>query len=333
VSAVTHLLPPRSVSNQEIITEHKLRLKDAWVRQNIGIESRHWCAPGTPTSELAADVCRSLVQMAGIAAEDVSRLLVATVSPDLLTPSTACITQSLFAPGATFPCVDLVGACGGFLYALDLGRRCVQTGDDRVLCVAAEIRSHFLDKQDRRTVMLFGDGAGGVLLERCLPGEVGIIATETFADGRFWSAVCVPGSGTRAVVREGETVPAGPTILMQDGALVFERAVTEMTALVTRVVEKQRLTAADVDFFVFHQASSAIVRRVCEALAIPLEKTHMNFHRVGNTTAASVPIVLSESVAERKIAPGDLVCVVATGGGFTAGVALLRWERSGTERP
>lgn len=326
IGAVRHWLPPAAVTNATIIAEHALRLKDAWVRENIGIEERRWCEPGTPTSELVAEVCRALLDARNIPPEDVQRLLVATVSPDVLTPSVACIAQSLFAPGARFPCVDVIGACGGFLYAIDLGRRCVQTGEDRVLCVAAEIRSAFLDKTDRRTVMLFGDGAGGVTLERCAEGEVGIVVTETFADGRFWDAVSVPAGGTRRVVREGETEPARAVITMNDGPAVFERARDEMAGLVRGAVERAGLRVADVDFFVFHQASAAIVRSVAAALDVPMSKTHCNFHRVGNTTAASVPIALSEAVAEGTIAHGDLVCLVATGGGFTAGVALLRWE-------
>jgi 3-oxoacyl-[acyl-carrier-protein] synthase III len=322
IVAVAHHLPARVMTNQMIIDEHKLRLKDAWVRENIGIEERRWCQEGETASTLAAEVCKELLTKSNRSMEDVSRLFVATVSPDVFTPSTACITQSIFAAGATFPCADVVGACGGFVYALDLGRRCVQTGDSLVLCVASEVRSAYLDKQDRRTVMLFGDGAGGVLLAPCGPNEVGIISTETSADGRFWDVVSVPGGATRA-----RTEPA--VITMRDGAMVFDRAVTEMAALVTKSVERQSLRVEDVDFFIFHQASTMIVKTVCDRLAIPAaDKTIMNFHRVGNTTAASVPIALSEAALAGHIKPGHLVCLVATGGGFTAGVALLRWEEA-----
>jgi 3-oxoacyl-[acyl-carrier-protein] synthase-3 len=328
IAGIARHLPSRVVTNQAIIDANRLRLKDAWVRENIGIEERRWCEPGETASTMAAEVCKTLLDAAKRSAEDVSRLLVATVSPDVFTPSTACITQSLFAPGATFACADVVGACGGFLYVLDLGRRCVQTGDALVMCVASEVRSVFLDKQDRRTVMLFGDGAAGVLLAPCAPGETGIIMTETSADGRFWDAVSVPGGATRAlsqVPSEGSEPPK-TVITMRDAPMVFERAVSEMCALVMRAVERHRLSIADVDFFVFHQASTGILRAVCERLAIPAAKTIVNFDRVGNTTAASVPIALSEAVDHGHVKPNDLVCLVATGGGFTAGVALLRWE-------
>jgi 3-oxoacyl-[acyl-carrier-protein] synthase-3 len=199
----------------------------------------------------------------------------------------------------------------------------VQTGDSLVMCIASEVRSLFLDKKDRRTVMLFGDGAAGVLLAPCAPGEVGIVATETSADGRFWDVVSVPGGGTRAL---GSDAPQRPVITMKDAALVFDRAVSEMCGLATGAVEQHGIALADVDFFVFHQASGVIQRAVCDRLSIPKEKTIVNFDRVGNTTAASVPLALSEAVDLGFVKPGDLVCLVATGGGFTAGAALLRWE-------
>jgi 3-oxoacyl-[acyl-carrier-protein] synthase-3 len=324
IAAVAHHLPARVMTNQAIIDEHRLRLKDAWVRENIGIVERRWCEPGETAATLAATVCEKLVPHGRDA---LSRLLLATVSPDVLTPSTACIVQSLFAPGATFPCVDLGAACGGFLYALDLGRRCIQTGDEAVLCVASEVRSFFLDKEDRRTVMLFGDGAGGVLLSRCAPGEVGLVSSECFADGRFWDAISVPGGGTRAMTATDEALRR-PFITMKDAALIGERAVREMVALVQNTLKRFALAPDDVELFVFHQASARIVGAVSDALAVPRDKAFVNFDRVGNTTAASVPIALSEASSAGKIAPGDLVCLVATGGGFTAGVALLRWEGS-----
>jgi 3-oxoacyl-[acyl-carrier-protein] synthase III len=308
IAAIAHELPARAVTNQDLIDEGALRLKDAWVRENLGIEERRFCAPGETAATLAAAVCRKLVPPGH---PPVDRLIVATVSPQVLTPSTACIVQSLFAPGQTFPCVDVIAACSGFLYALDLGRRCVQTGDRRVLCVAAETRSAFLDRQDRRTVMLFGDGAAGVLLEPCGPGEVGILSTSVHADGRHWEAI---------------SVPVGGVITMKDGPAILGRAVDEMAALAEAAIARQGLAPADIDLFVFHQASGAIVARVCERLGIGPERTHVNFARLGNTTAASVPLALAEAVAAGKVRRGARVLLVATGGGFTAGSALLRWE-------
>ena len=313
VSAIAHALPERAVSNQEIIDAEGLRLKDDWVREAIGIEERRWCGPDESAATLAAEVCRKLVgtDTSSPDLSTIDRLIVATVSPQVVTPSTACIVQSLFAPGETFPCADVVAACSGFLYALDFGRRCVQTGDRRVLCVATEVRSAFLDRRDRRTVMLFGDGAAGVLLEPCDASEVGILSTSVQADGVHWDAI---------------SVPVGGFITMKDGPAIAGRAVEEMSELAEKAVARADLTLDDVDFFVFHQASGAIIARVCERLGIGLERTHLNFSRVGNTTSASVPLVLAEAVAAGKIRRGARVLLVATGGGFTAGSALLRWE-------
>lgn len=326
IRGIAHRLGSRKVTNQDIIDEQRIRLKDAWVRENIGISERHWVGPHESTATMAAEVCAELVGNAGLAPAAVDRLIVATVSPEVITPSTACITQSIFAPGTAFPCMDLVAACGGFLYALDVGRRCVQTGDRNVLVVASEVRSAFLDKQDRRTVMLFGDGAAGVLLTPAREGEVGIVDTRLFADGRFWEAISVPAGGVRRPASAETVAEKAHSITMKDGAAIFERAVAEMTELVKAMVLGHGATLDEVDFFVFHQASVNIVRRVLEALGIPEEKTWINFPRVGNCTAASVPIALSEAVRAGRVKRGDLVCSVATGGGFTAGTALFRWE-------
>jgi 3-oxoacyl-[acyl-carrier-protein] synthase-3 len=326
IGAIAHVLPERVMTNQAIIDAYGLRLTDRWVRENIGIHERRWCSPGQTASTMAADVCRMLVARAGIDVSAIDRLIIATVSPDQPTPSTACVVQSRFAPGQTFACMDVVAACGGFLYALDLGRRCVQTGDENVLVVASEVRSAFLDKKDRRTVMLFGDGAAGVLLRPSREGEVGIIDTRVFADGRYWDAISVPAGGVNKPTSEATLAAGEHTIVMKDGAAIFDRAIVEMQALVTRTLEAAGITHEDVGFFAFHQASLSIVRKVQANLGIPDAKVGIAFDRLGNVTAASVPIVLAEAVEQGRIVPGMLVCAVATGGGFTAGRALFRYE-------
>ena len=326
IRAVAHHVPERVWTNQDIIDTYELRLRDKWVRKNIGIQERRWCEPGQATSELAAAVCRDLLAKAQLEPSDIDRLIVATVSPDQPTPSTACVTQALFAPGELFPCVDLVAACGGFLYALDYGRRCVQTGDERVLVVAAEVRSAFLNKPDRRTVMLFGDGAAGVLLERCDDDEIGIVDTQVFADGQYWDLISVPAGGTRRPTSAATLEESAHGITMRDGGAIFERAVSEMADLTRRICAENGVSLADVGFFAFHQASGNIVRAVADALEIDMERTLINFDRYGNCTAASVPLVLSEAAQGGRLQPDDWVVAVATGGGFTAGAALFRWE-------
>jgi len=326
IRAVAHHLPARVVTNQDLIDAEKLRLKDAWVRENVGISERRFVSEGETAATMTAVVAQKLLDQAGITPDSVSRLVVATVSPDMPTPSTACIAQSLFAPGATFPCVDLVAACGGFLYALDYARRCVQTGDEHVLCIASEVRSAFLDRRDRRTVMLFGDAAAGVLVSRAREGEVGIVDTRVFADGRFWDAVSVPAGGSRKPTSEATIADRAHYIAMKDGAAIFERAVREMDELTRSIVTSHGLTLDDIGYFVLHQASSRIVDRVAESLGVDESRVHRNFAVRGNVTAASVPLALSEAVESGRMKAGDLAVLVATGGGFTAGSALLRWE-------
>lgn len=326
VRAVAHHLPSRVVTNQDLIDAESLRLKDAWVRENIGIRERRFVSEGETAATMAAEVASRLLAQTGIAPKDVSRLVVATVSPDVPTPSTACIAQSIFAPGATFPCVDLVAACGGFLYALDFARRCVQTGDEHVLVVASEVRSAFLDRRDRRTVMLFGDAAAGVLVSRARPGEIGIVDTRTFADGRYWDAVSVPAGGSRRPTSEATLADRAHYIAMKDGAAIFERAVSEMDELVRTIVSANGLALDDVAQFLLHQASARIVDRVAESLGASPSRVHRNFAVRGNVTAASVPLALSEAVESGTLGRGDLAVLVATGGGFTAGSALVRWE-------
>lgn len=326
IRAIAHHLPARVVTNQDLIDAESLRLKDSWVRENVGITERRFVAEGETAATMTSAVARSLLERAGIPASAVSRLVVATVSPDVPTPSTACIAQSLFAPGATFPCVDLVAACGGFLYALDFARRCVQTGDEHVLCIASEVRSAFLDRRDRRTVMLFGDAAAGVLVSRARPDEVGIVDTRTFADGRSWDAVSVPAGGSRRPASESTVSERAHFIAMKDGAAIFERAVREMDELTRGIVSDHGLTLDDVGYFVPHQASARIVDRVAESLGVEDARIHRNFAIRGNVTAASVPLALSEAVEDGRMKAGQFAVLVATGGGFTAGSALLRWE-------
>lgn len=326
VRAIAHHLPARVVTNQDLIDAEALRLKDAWVRENIGIESRRFVSPGETAATMAAEVARTLLARAAIAPSAVSRLVVATVSPDVQTPSTACIAQSIFAPGESFPCVDMVAACGGFAYALDYARRCVATGDEHVLCIASEVRSAFLDPRDRRTVMLFGDAAAGVLVSRPREGEIGIVDTRLFADGRFWEAVSVPAGGVRRPASQQTIDARAHFITMKDGAAIFERAVSEMVELTRTITAAHGLTLDDVGFFVFHQASARIVDAVADSLGVSRARTHRNFAVRGNVTAASVPLALSEAHEEGKLSRGDRVVLVATGGGFTAGSSLLEWE-------
>lgn len=321
IAKIAHHLPGRSLTNQEIIEKYRLRLKSDWVEFNIGIKSRYWCDGTETTSDLAAIVGRELLEETRF--EEVGGLILSTVSGDVMTPSTAAITQSKLSPGMTYPAFDVTAACSGFIFNLDIGRRFIQTGMDNILCISSEIRSYYLNKTDRRTIMLFADGAAGALLTRCEKDEVGIMFSKTFTDGRYWDAVSVEGKGTRSFL---EGVTSDHYIVMKDASFIFQKAVEKMGALISYGLKESHLTIKDIDYFIFHQASKVILQKMTETLGIPEDKYHLNFDRVGNTSSASVPIALSEAHKEKKFKQGDLICLMATGGGFSAGITILRWE-------
>lgn len=321
ISQIAHYLPGVVKTNQDIIDEFGIRLKSDWVEFNIGIKSRHWCNGHELTSDLAYEVGKNLIS--DIPQDEIGALILATVSPDVMTPATAAITQSKLTPGTSYPAFDIVSACSGFLFSLDAGRRFVQTGMNNVLCIASEIRSYYLDKKDRRTVMLFADGAAGVRLSRCEADEVGIIYSQTFTDGTFWDAVSVKGKGVLSLTHpELES----SFIVMKDAGLIFEKAVTKMQELLLHGLKSSGLELKDIKYFIFHQASQVILKKMTESLGIAEDAYHLNFDRVGNTSSASVPIALSEAYLQGKFKKGDYVCLLATGGGFSAGITILRWE-------
>lgn len=319
ISNCSSFLPEGVMTNQDIIDEYSLRLKDEWVKLNIGIEQRHWCKNGEKASDLGAQALKNVLE----GKDDLDALIVSTVSQDVMTPATACIIQSLVTPGKLYPAFDITAACGGFVFAIDQGRRMIQTGMKKVACVATETRSYYLKKKDRRTVMLFGDGAGAVTLEPCNEGEIGIFYSKTISDGRFWNSIVVPGAGSEAMADKGE---ASYHIEMRDAAGIFESAIKEMSNLIQNALDETQLTKEDIGTFIFHQASRNIVKAAADNLGLSDDQYLINFDQVGNMTSASVAVLLDQAVKSGKITKGQNVCIIATGGGFSAGVILLRWE-------
>lgn len=306
ISSIAHFLPTSIVSNQEIIDTYSLRLKDQWVKDNIGIHTRHWCKNNETASDLGVEVLKQLTL-------PIDALLVSTVSQDFMTPATATVIQGKATPGKFYPAFDITAACSGFVYAIDTARRLVQTGKKNVACIATEVRSKYLNKQDRRTVMLFGDGAAGITLSPCEENEIGIIDSKTMADGRYYEAIVVDSQ-------------APQQIEMKDATTIFQSAISEMKNLVNSILKDNDLKLEQIDYFIFHQASKVIVEQVANELGVPATKYFMNFPTKGNMTSASTAVALSEAVADKKIQQGDLVLMLATGGGFSAGTVLFRWE-------
>lgn len=318
IAKTAHFLPPNIVTNQDIIERYNLRLKDSWVIDNIGISERRWCE-NEKASDLGSHVLRELLK------DNIKTqmLIVSTVSSDIMTPATACIIQSNVTPGDTYPAFDITSACAGLSFAIDMGIKYIQSGLLRVSCVATETRSYYLDKQDRRTVMLFADGASGLNLEKSNNDEVGIFYSKIITDGRFWNSIVVPGSGSEVMSQKTDS---RPVIEMRDASGIFEEAIKQMTSLVMDALTENDLGVSDINHFIFHQASANIVKTAAKNLNLEQDQYTINFDRIGNTTSASVGILLDELVLDKKIKKGDYICLIATGGGFSAGLQLFRWE-------
>lgn len=321
IAATGAYLPERVVTNETLVAECGLPVSPRWIERHTGIKERRFAGPDEHTSDLAAACGREVLSRAGVDAGAVDRLILATVSADWPTPATACVVQH--AIGASCPAFDVTSACAGFLVALDLGIRCVRTGDAAVLVLASEVRSRFVDMSDPRVAPLFSDGAGGVLLVPAKPGS-GFLSCELASDGAGAEKVYVPAGGARRPA-SAETVAANEhTIRMLDGRGVFEQAVTGMAAIAERALAAAGLTIDQIDVVVPHQANRLIIEAGMKALGVPLEKAVVTIDRIGNCTAATVPITLHEAVTSGRLRPGQTALLIAVGGGYTAGAAVYR---------
>jgi 3-oxoacyl-[acyl-carrier-protein] synthase-3 len=317
IAATGAYLPARVVTNEDVIAEGGLPVSARWIERHTGIRERRWAAEEEHTSDLAIAAARAIVSEPGT----LDRIILATVSPDWPTPATACVVQH--ALGATCPAFDVTSACAGWLVGLDLGVKCVQTGEERVLVLASEVRSRWIDKTDPRVAPLFSDGAGGALLVPCEPG-VGFLSTVLQADGSGAEKVYVPAGGARKPA-SGQTVAAGEHFIrMGDGRAVFEQAVEGMGAIAGLALKKAGLTLADVDLVVPHQANKLIIEAGMKAMGVPMAKVVVTVDHIGNCTAATVPITLHEALQAGRLASGQVALLLAVGGGYSAGAAVYR---------
>ena len=289
---------------------------DEWIRTRSGIRSRHIAADGEETSDLALNAAQSALQAAGLTALDVDLLVVATTTPDVIFPSTACIVQDkLGAKNAV--AFDIQAVCSGFVYALSIVDKMIASGAYKnALIIGAEIYSRILNWKDRTTCVLFGDGAGAVVLTRS--ETPGVLATKLYSDGSRRSILNVPGQ-----VRNG--VVYGDPHVHMDGPAVFKMAVNVMADVCNETLAMANMTAADVDWLVPHQANVRIIDATGRKLGIAPEKTIVTVQGQGNTSAASIPLALDTAVRDGRIKAGDVVQTVGVGGGFTWGSALIRW--------
>lgn len=322
-----HYLPERVVTNDELAAS--MSTTDAWIRRNTGIRERRYASPGEGASHLAARAAQAALEQAGLQPADLDLIIFATLSPDVFFPGAGVFLGAhLGVPGV--PALDVRNQCSGFLYGLHCADAMIRAGlHRRVLLVGAEVHSTGLDFSDagRDIAVLFGDGAGAVVLVADDgPGDAGVLRTILGADGRFAESLwCrAPASAQHPQRITAEDLAQRAHFPSMQGKVVFKHAVTRMRDLSLEILQAEGLTPHDVDLFIPHQANLRIAELVQGALGVPPERFYNNIDRCGNTTAATIPIALSECIALGRLKPGDLLCSMAFGSGFTWGATLLR---------
>jgi 3-oxoacyl-[acyl-carrier-protein] synthase III len=310
-------LPPRRVSNAEFAAElaaQGIETSDEWIVERTGIRARHFAATEVTSSDLALQAARHALEAAGRSAADVDLIIVATSTPDMVFPSTACLLQHKLGV-AGCPAFDVQAVCSGFVYALSVADAMIKAGSAHcALIVGAEVFSRILDFKDRTTCVLFGDGAGAVVLEAS--DQPGILATELHADGSHSGVLCTPGT-----VSGGQVL--GDPLLKMDGQAVFKLAVKVLDEVARAVLEKAGRKDTDVDWLIPHQANIRIMQGTAKKLKLPLEKLVVTVDEHGNTSAASIPLALDHAVRQGRIRRGDTLMLEGVGGGFTWGAVLL----------
>jgi 3-oxoacyl-[acyl-carrier-protein] synthase-3 len=311
-------LPPRRLTNADLAAElaaKGVETSDDWIVERTGIRARHFAAPEVCSSDLALEAARNALQAAGVEAKDIDLIIVATSTPDMVFPSTACILQNKLGAhgGAAF---DVQAVCSGFVYALSIADAMIKTGAaTKALVIGAEVFSRILDFTDRTTCVLFGDGAGAVVLEAS--DTPGILASDLHADGKHVGILCVPGH-----VSGGQVL--GSPLLTMDGQAVFKLAVGLLDQAARNTLAKAGKVAADVDWLVPHQANIRIMQSTARKLKLSMDKVIVTVDQHGNTSAASIPLALDTAVRAGRVKPGELLLLEAVGGGFTWGALLLQ---------
>ncbi|HVW87458.1 MAG TPA: beta-ketoacyl-ACP synthase III [Bryobacteraceae bacterium] len=324
ISALGCYVPPRVLTNADL--EKLVETNDEWILTRTGISERHIADPEIATSDLATCAARSALQQRGIDPSEIDAIIVCTVTPDMLFPSTVCLVQKNL--GATKAWgFDLIAACSGFVYGLATAANFIGAGTHRkVLVIGADTMSRIINYEDRTTCVLFGDGAGAMLVEAAGDGDdnVGFIDFMGEVDGSGAPYLNMPAGGSRNPA-SAETVANKMHYVHQAGQQVFKYAVTKMGEVSTALLERNGLTAADIDLLIPHQANKRIITATAERLGLPMDKVLMNIQKYGNTTAGTIPIATRDAVAQGRLKKGDLVLYAAVGAGYTVGASLWRW--------
>lgn len=319
-------MPSRVMTNDEL--SKIVDTSDEWITSRTGIKERRIAAENEATSDLASEAARRALENAGVKPEEIQLIIVATVTPDMFFPSTACFVQKKIG-ASNAVCFDVSAACSGFLYALQVARHFINTGNrTTALVIGAEKLTSLVNWQDRNTCVLFGDGAGAVVIRRAAEEDKNaqgrVLSTVMGSDGNLTDLLKVPG-GASACPITAENVLSRPNTIHMEGRETFKHAVTRMLEASQQALEIAGLTAADVSLVIPHQANARIIGAIAERLNLPIEKVFMNLDKYGNTSAATIPVALDEAHRAGRIQKGDVVLLVAFGGGFTWASSVLRW--------
>ena len=323
ITALGTYVPPQVITNQDL--EKLVETNDQWIVDRTGIRERHKLAAGQGTSDMCTEAAKKCLAARGIEAKEVEAIIVGTVTPDMLFPSTACLVQNKIGATGAWG-FDVSAGCSGFVFALQAGVKLVESGaHKKVMVIGADANTRMTDYTDRATCILFGDGAGAVLIEPAEEGEIGFIDFVHEIDGSGAASLNLKGGGSLNPSTH-ETVDKKMHYIYQDGQAVYKFAVRKMAEATTRVLERNGVTGADLDCFIPHQANKRIITSTADRLGLPPERVIINIEKYGNTSAGTIPLTMETAIEEGKLKKGDLVLLAAVGAGFTVGAALLRWE-------
>jgi len=322
ISALGTYVPPRILSNKEL--ETMVETTDQWILERTGIRERHIAAPGVAASDLAVEAVKKMRESHPFDLQEVDLIVVGTVTPDMMFPSTACLVQNKLGITNTWG-FDVSAGCSGFLYALNTGVAFVESGKyKKVLAIGSDKNSVMVNYEDRAVCIIFGDGAGAVLLEPAEEGEAGIIDHVAQVEGAGGQYLYMPAGGSLHPATH-ETVDKKMHYIHQDGQQVFKYAVRKMSEMTERLLKRNNLTGSDIDCFVAHQANRRIIMATADRLKMPEDKVVINIDRYGNTTAGTIPLAMQTALETGKLKKGDTVLLAAVGAGFTSGATLLKW--------
>jgi 3-oxoacyl-[acyl-carrier-protein] synthase-3 len=323
ISSLGTYVPPRVLTNADL--EKMVETNDSWIVERTGIRERHLVDKGVATSDLAVEAARRCLAKRGVSPDEVEAIIIASVTPDMLFPATACLVQHKLGAHHAWG-FDLSAACCGFVYALQVGAKLIEAGaHKKVLVIGADVMSSIIDYTDRATCIIFGDGAGAVLLEPAAEGETGMIDFKHEVDGSGGEFLYMPGGGSLNPPT-AETVAKKMHYVHQDGQAVYKFAVRKMSEVTETLLARNGIQGKDLGAFIPHQANRRIIISTAERLGMDPGRVIINIDRFGNTTAGTIPLAMQTALEEDRLHKGDLVLLASVGAGYTVGACLLRWE-------